>query len=149
MKRRMSVLVCQISEGRLMVESRDGRHYIRQSCLPAKIIMWSRLFAISNSNTTSGTETKVVEDEKSETKRIEKKSLEIGTEVSPVEKKSVTDKERPQGVIMEKKSLMTEAEQQSKKTSMLKEVVSKGMIIITREMIWMLYKRQGNQYLFC
>lgn len=122
-----------------MVESRDGWHYVRQYCLPAKIIMWSRLFATSNSNPPPGTETKIVEDEKSETKRIEKKSLEIGTEVSPVEKKPVTDKELPQVVIVEKKSLMTEAEHQSRKTNVLKEVVSKG-IISTREMTGCLLK---------
>jgi hypothetical protein len=132
--RHVSVLVRQINEGKLMVESHDGWHYVRQSCLPAKVIMWSRLFATSNGNLPLGTETKIAEDEKSETKRIEKKSLNIGTEVTSVEKKPVTDKDPPQVVIVEKKSLMTDAEQQSKKTNMLKEVVSKGTIISTREM---------------
>lgn len=76
-----------------------------------------------------GNVAKAVEDEKSETKWIEKKSLDIGTEVLPVEKKPLTDKEPPKVVVMEKKSLMTEAEQQSTKTNMLKEVVNKGTII--------------------
>ncbi|XP_023725417.1 zinc transporter 9 isoform X2 [Cryptotermes secundus] len=127
LKRQLSVLVRQINEGKLMVERHDGRHYVRQSCLPANIIVWSRLFATSNSNPPLGTETKTAEEEKSGTKRIEKKSLEIGSEVSHVEKKSATDKELPQVVIVEKKSLVTEAEQPSKKTSVLKEVVSKVM----------------------
>jgi hypothetical protein len=141
-------LVRQISEGKLMVESHDGWHYVRQSCIPAKVVMWSRLFATYNSNPPVGTETKIMEDEKSETKRISKKSLDIGMEVSPVEKKPVTDKELPQVVIVEKKSLMTEAEQQSKKTNVLKEVVNKGIIISTREMTSLFTKSQGNRYLF-
>ena len=71
---------------------------------------------------------KFAEVEKSEKKRIEKKSLDIGTNASPVEKKPVTDKQALQDVVMEKKSLMKEEEQQSKKTNMLKEVVNKGII---------------------
>jgi PAB1-binding protein PBP1 len=126
-------LVHQISEGKLVVESRDGWHYVRQSCLPAKIVLWSRLFATSNNNPPLGTETKIVEDEKSEMKRIEKKSLDTVTEASPIEKKPVTEKEQPQVVIVEKKTLMTDAEQQNKKTNMLKEVVNKGTIISRRE----------------
>jgi hypothetical protein len=54
----------------------------------------------------------------------------------------------PQVVIVEKKSLMTEAEQQSKKTNMLKEVVSKGIIIRTRERPWLYTESQGNHDLF-
>jgi hypothetical protein len=120
-------LVQQISERRLIVESHNGRHHVHQTCLPANIIMWSRLFATKDSPP-SGEVTKLVEVEKSETKWIEKKSLDIGTNTSPVEKKSVTDKQALRNVVMEKKSLMTEEEQQSKKTSMLKEVVNKGII---------------------
>jgi hypothetical protein len=127
LKRQLSVLVQQISERRLIVESRNGRHYVHQTCLPANIIMWSRLFATKNSPP-AGEVTKLVEDEKSETKCIEKKSLDIGTDASPVEKKPVTDKQALHVVVMEKKSLMTEEEQQSKKTSKLKEVVNKGII---------------------
>jgi len=110
-----------------MVESHNGRHYVHQTCLPANIIMCSRLFATKDS-TPSGEAAKLVEVEKSETKLIEKKSLDIGTDASPVEKKPVTDKQALHDVGMEKKSLMTEEEQQSKKTSMLKEVVNKGII---------------------
>jgi hypothetical protein len=95
--------------------------------MPANIVMWSRLF-VTNDNPPTEEVAKFVEVEKSEMKRIEKKSLEVGTEALPVEKKPVTDKEAPQDVVMEKKSLMTEAEQQSKKTNMLKEVVNKGII---------------------
>jgi hypothetical protein len=128
-------LVQQISERRLIVESHNGRHYVHQTCLPANIIMWSRLFATKDSppsgevtNPPSGEVTKLVEVEKSETKWIEKKSLDISTDASPAENKSVTDKQALHNVVMEKKSLMTEEEQQSKKTSMLKEVVNKGII---------------------
>ncbi|GFG35246.1 hypothetical protein Cfor_12772, partial [Coptotermes formosanus] len=124
LKRQLSVLVRQISERRLIVESHNGRHYVRQTCLPANIVMWSRLFA-TNDSPQAGEVAKFVEVKKSETKRIEKKSLEVVTEALPVVKKPVTDKETPQDVVMEKKSLMTEAEQQSKKTNMLKEVVNK------------------------
>lgn len=88
--------------------------------------MWSRLFATKDSPP-AGEEAKLVEVEKSETKWIEKKCLDIGTDTSPVEKKPVIDKQALHDVVMEKKSLMTE-EQQSKKTSMLKEVVNKGII---------------------
>jgi hypothetical protein len=94
--------------------------------MPTNIIMWSRLFATKDSPP-SGEVTKLVKVEKSETKWIEKKSLDIGTDTSPVEKKSVTDKQALHNVVMEKKSLMTEEEQQSKKTGMLKEVVNKGI----------------------
>jgi shikimate 5-dehydrogenase len=114
------------------VESHNGRHYVRQTCLPANIVMWSRLFA-TNDSPQAGEVAKFVEVKKSETKRIEKKSLEVVTEALPVVKKPVTDKETPQDVVMEKKSLMTEAEQQSKKTNMLKEVVNKGIIADTCE----------------
>jgi len=120
-------LVQQISERRLIAESHNDRHYVHQTCLPANIIMWSRLFATKDSPP-SGEVTKLAEVEKSETKWIEKKSLDIGTDASPVEKKSVADKQALHNVVMEKKSLMTEEEQQSKKTSMLKEVVNKGII---------------------
>lgn len=126
LKRQLSILVRQISERRLIVESHNGRHYVRQTCMPANIVMWSRLF-VTNDNPPTEEVAKFVEVEKSEMKRIEKKSLEVGTEALPVEKKPVTDKEAPQDVVMEKKSLMTEAEQQSKKTNMLKEVVNKVM----------------------
>jgi hypothetical protein len=74
-----------------------------------------------------------MDNEKSGTERIEKKSLDVGIEVSPVEKKALTDKELPQVVIVEKKSFMTEAEHQSKKANVLKEVVNKGTIISRRE----------------
>lgn len=111
------------------MESRDGWYYDRQSYLRAKIVMWSRLLGTDNIKPPVGEVPKIVEDEKSETKWIEKKSLDIGTELPPVEKKPVTDKESPQVVVMEKKSLMTQAEQQSTKTNVLKEVVSKGTII--------------------
>ena len=126
MKRQLSVLVQQISERRLIVESHNGRHYVHQTCLPANIIMWSRLFATKDSPPAG----EVAEVEKSETKWIEKKSLDIGTDASPVEKKPVTDKQALHDVIMEKKSLKTEEEQPSKKTSMLKEVVNKGIITV-------------------
>lgn len=126
LKRQLSILVRQISERRLIVESHNGRHYVRQTCMPANIVMWSRLF-VTNDNPPTEEVAKFVEVEKSEMKRIEKKSLEVGTEALPVEKKPVTDKEAAQDVVMEKKSLMTEAEQQSKKTNMLKEVVNKVM----------------------
>jgi shikimate 5-dehydrogenase len=119
-------LVQQISERRLTVGSHDGRHYVRQTYLPANIVMWSRLFA-TNDRAQAGRGVKFVEAEKSETKRIEKKSLDVGSDASPVEKKPGTDKQLPQDVVMEKKSLVTEAEQQSKKTNMLKEVVNKGI----------------------
>jgi len=89
--------------------------------------MWSRLFATKDSPP-AGEVAKLVEDDKSETKWIEKKSLDIGTDTSPVEKKPVTDKQALHDVVMEKKSLMTEEDQQSKKTSMLQEVVNKGII---------------------
>ena len=126
MKRQLSVLVQQISERRLIVESHNGRHYVQQTCLPANIIMWSR-FATKGSPP-AGEVTKLVEDGKSETKWIEKKSLDIGTDASPMEKKPVTDKQALHDVVMEKKSLMKEEDQQSKRTSMLKEVVNKGTI---------------------
>jgi apolipoprotein N-acyltransferase len=129
LKQQLSVLVQQINGSRLTVESHDNWHYVRQSCLPANIFMWSRLLATNNVQPPVGNVAKAVEDEKSETKWIEKKSLDIGTEVLPVEKKPLTDKEPPKVVVMEKKSLMTEAEQQSTKTNMLKEVVNKGTII--------------------
>jgi len=89
--------------------------------------MWSRLFATKDSPP-AGEVAKLVEVEKSETKLIEKKSLDIGTDASPVEKKPVTDKQALHAVVMEKKSLMAEEERQSKKTSKLKEVVNKGII---------------------
>lgn len=127
LKRHLSSLVRQSSERRLIVESLNGRHYVHQKCLPANIIVWSRLFA-TNDSPPAGEVTKFVEVEKSEKKRIEKKSLDIGINASPVEKKPVTDKQALQDVVMEKKSLMTEEEQQSKKTNMLKEVVNKGII---------------------
>jgi zinc transporter 9 len=88
--------------------------------------MCSRLFATKDSPP-AGEVAKLVEVEKSETKLIEKKSLDIGTDASPVEKKPVTDKQALHDVVMEKKSLKTEEEQQSKKTSVLKEVVNKVM----------------------
>lgn len=114
------------------MKSHDGWYYDRQSYLRSKIVMWSRLFGTDSMKPPVGKVPKIVEDEKSETKWIEKKSLDIGTEVSPVEKKAVkavTDKESPQYVVMEKKSLTKQAEQQSTKTNMLKEVVSKGTFI--------------------
>jgi hypothetical protein len=128
MKRQLCGLVRQINERKLTVESHDGWYYDRQSYLRAKIVMWSRLLSTDNIKPPVGNVAKIVEDEKSETKWIEKKSLDTGTEVSPVEKKPVTDKESPQVVVMEKKSLMTQTEQQSTKTNMLKEVVNKGTI---------------------
>jgi hypothetical protein len=128
MKRQLCGLVRQINESKLTVESHDGWYYDRQSYLRAKIVMWSRLLSTDNIKPPVGNEAKIVQDEKSETKWIEKKSLDTGTEVSPVEKKPVTDKESPQVVVMEKKSLMTQTEQQSTKTNMLKEVVNKGTI---------------------
>jgi hypothetical protein len=130
-------LVHQTSEGKLTVESRDGWHYVCQSRLPAKVLLWSRSFATSSNSLPPGTEAKVAEDEKSEAKRIEKKSLDIVTEASPVEKRAVSDKEVPQVVVVEKKTLMTEAEQQSKKTNVLKEVVNKGTISSRRDMAWL------------
>ena len=129
LKRQLSVLVQQISERRLIVESHNGRHFVHQTCLPANVIVCSRLLATKDSPP-AGEVAKLVEVEKSETKLIEKKSLDIGTDASPVEKKPITDKQTLHDVVMEKKSLMTEEEQQSKKTSMLKEVVNKGIIFL-------------------
>lgn len=87
----------------------------------------TRLFATKDSPPT-GEVAKSVDAEKNDTKWIEKKSLDTGIIALPVEKKPVADKQALQDVVMEKKSLMTEEEQQSKKTSMLKEVVNKGII---------------------
>ncbi|KDR19826.1 Zinc transporter 9 [Zootermopsis nevadensis] len=125
-KRQLCGLVRHINESSLMVERHDGLCYDHQSYLRAKIVMWSRLLSTDNIKPPADKVAQIVEDEKSERKWIEKKSLDVGTEVSSVEKKPVTDKESAQVVVIEKKSLMTPAEQQSAKTNMLKEVVSKG-----------------------
>jgi hypothetical protein len=65
LKQQLSVLVQQISERRLIMESHNGRHYVRQTCLPANIVMWSRLFA-TNDSPPAGEVAKFVEVEKSE-----------------------------------------------------------------------------------
>ncbi|XP_069692159.1 proton-coupled zinc antiporter SLC30A9, mitochondrial isoform X2 [Periplaneta americana] len=123
LKRRLSVLVKEICERRVNVD--DGWHYIRKSSDPTRIVMWSRLLATNNIQPPKKKLAKEEDLNSVVEKRIEKKSLEIDTQATPTEVKSVTEEKPEQMVAMEKKSIIREAEQQNAATSMLKEVVNK------------------------